>query len=166
MSWYWKTICNTNTSKFVFKSGLMKKLCVHLCQIGLTKTFVCIYIKVVSWEHICVRLHQSGLMKTYLCMSTTKWSHENIFVCIYTKVVSWQRFCVYYKVVSWIQFCVYLYQSGLMATYLCVSITKWSHDNVFVQIDTTMVSWKHICVFLYQSGLRRTYKMYIYIKVV
>ena len=118
-------------------------------------TFVCIYIKVVSWEHICMYLYksglmttylcvlQSGLMKTILCVSIPKWSHENIFVCIYTKVVSWQRICVYYKVVYWKQFCVYLYQSGLMTTYLFKSIQQWSHENIFVCFYTKVASGEH-----------------------
>jgi hypothetical protein len=52
-----------------------------------------------------------------------------------------------------------------LKTYLCVSIQKWSHDNVFVCITkwsiennfvciyTKVVSWPHICVHLLQSGL-------------
>jgi hypothetical protein len=101
---------------------------------------ICVYYKVVSWKQFCVYLYQSGLMKTYLCVSIQKWSHDNVFVCITKWSIENNFVCIYTKVVSWQRICLNRYNSGLMKTYLCVSVPKWPQENIQN-------------VYLYQSSL-------------
>lgn len=128
----WKHICVylyksglMTTFLCVLQSGLMNTiLCVSIPKWSHGHIFVCIYYKVVSWQHICTNRYNNGLMKTYLCVSIPKWSQENI-----------QN--------------VYLYQSGLMSKNFSISIPEKYLGISFIYIQTKMVTWEQISSHVY-----------------